>query len=473
MKKILYGLTLMAAMASCTEDYKDWASPVNNPQEPTKSVEVSVTSAGNLNLADAEESIQLFTPSVVVNDEAVSTYTVELYADAEGERKELTPDGEGKVLTTDLQDAVVSLCGARPVARSLFMDITCLTDIAGQSIQNVTKNVAISITPIAPFIDNGYYLTGDFAGWNKEGALAFTHIGSGDVYDNPEFQIMFTATADNQYWKIISKTNYDNDFWAEGTTGVVGTKVDGDTSTEGLLTTEKPQAGKIEKAGIYMLTINMMEYSYTIKPVAPQFYMVGALPGWNAEGAAKALLYPQSSTTMQYTSKFTGAWDLKLWNKNDLGNWDACYGCTVDGDNSASGALINSNAQAISAPTAEFYTFAIDLASMTYSWTKLENQTPTEYTKMGIIGDFNSWSTDVEMTQVTPHNWYVVATVTDGGLKFRANADWGINWGVELTINDSNFFGKGVQNGSNITVPAGTYAFYINDITGDLAIVKQ
>lgn len=473
MKKILFGLTLMAAMASCTEDYKDWASPANNPQEPVKSVEVEVTSAGTINLADAEESVQLFTPSVVVSDEAVSKYTVELYAEAEGARKELTADSEGKVLTADLQDAVVSLCGARPVERSLFMDITCLTNIAGQSIQNVSKNVAIKITPKAPFIDSGYYLTGDFAGWNKEGALAFTHIGSGDVYDNPEFQIMFTATADNQYWKIISKTNYDNDFWAEGETGVVGTKVDGDTSAEGLLTTDHPQAGKIEKAGIYMLTINMMEYSFTIKAVAPQFYMVGALPGWNAEGAAKALLYPQTNTTMQYTSKFTGAWDLKLWNKNDLGNWDACYGCEVDGDNSANGKLINSNAQAISSPSAEYYTFTVDLAAMTYSWTKLANQNPTEYTKMGIIGDFNGWSTDEEMTQVTPHNWYVVATVTDGGLKFRANADWGINWGAELTVSDSDFYGKGVQDGANITVPAGTYAFYINDITGDFAIVKQ
>ena len=162
MKKILFGLTLMAAMASCTEDYKDWASPISNPQEDVKTVEMSVTSAGNIDLAGAEESIQLFTPSVVVSDEAENAYTIELYADAEGARKELAADSEGKVLTADLQDAVVSLCGARPVARALFMDITCLTNIAGQSIQNVSKNVAITITPEAPFIDPaGYYVVGN------------------------------------------------------------------------------------------------------------------------------------------------------------------------------------------------------------------------------------------------------------------------------------------------------------------------
>ena len=197
MKKILFGLTLMAAMASCTEDYKDWASPANNPQEPVKSVEVEVTSAGTINLADAEESVQLFTPSVVVSDEAVSKYTVELYAEAEGARKELTADSEGKVLTADLQDAVVSLCGARPIERSLFMDITCLTNIAGQSIQNVSKNVAIKITPEAPFIDPaGYYVVGNIDGWTCTRVDDFHMVNNGgDVYENPEFTVTIAAVA--------------------------------------------------------------------------------------------------------------------------------------------------------------------------------------------------------------------------------------------------------------------------------------
>ena len=77
------------------------------------------------------------------------------------------------------------------------------------------------------------------------------------------------------------------------------------------------------------------------------------------------------------------------------------------------------------------------------------------------------------MTQVTPHNWYAVGTVTDGGLKFRANNDWVINWGASLSVSDSQFYGQGVQGGDNIWVPAGTYAFFMNDITGEFAIVKQ
>ena len=486
MKKLAFYMSLIVTgllMAACSkDDFKDWAAQKTYLPEDAITIPgytASPASAAGIDLnAETGETVQLINLSGAALPEGYLLNGVRAYIiPADDETAEpvvlKAANAEGFFSVADLQEAVVKFYGPRPAARTFKAHVYADAIKDGQSALIDAGETNIILTPIAPFIDNGYYLTGDFAGWNKEGALAFTHIGSADVYENPEFQILFTTTADNQYWKIISKTNYDNDFWAEGTTGVVGTKVDGDTSAEGQLTTEHPQAGKIEKAGIYMLTINMMEYSYTIKPVAPQFYMVGALPGWNAEGAAKALLYPQSNTTMQYTSKFTGAWDLKLWNKNDLGNWDACYGCTVDGDNSASGALINSNAQAISSPTAEFYTFKVDLASMTYSWTKLENQTPTEYSKMGIIGEFNGWSTDVEMTQVTPHNWYVVATVTDGGLKFRANADWGINWGAQLTISDSDFYGKGVQGGNDITVTAGTYAFYINDITGDFAIVKQ
>ena len=38
LKKFLYGLTLIAVMASCSDDYTDWASPQTNPEEKAKTV---------------------------------------------------------------------------------------------------------------------------------------------------------------------------------------------------------------------------------------------------------------------------------------------------------------------------------------------------------------------------------------------------------------------------------------------------
>lgn len=480
MKKIIFcGIALVAGLWSCTEDYtEDWASPQSNSgNDAASKLEFMLQPAvPSVDFASfTEEKLQLFTTNLT--EDQVSEYTVVFSGENAKGTQTLYADANGYLSTEELKAMVKALYGSNPTMRTFNVAVST---IASATTSDGTVKVKREAAPFtfnatldAPFIDTAYYLTGDFAGWNKVGALEFTHIGDGDVYDNPEFQVLFTTTAANQYWKIIPATNYNGDFWAEGTTGVVGTAIDGDTSAEGLLTTAAPKAGKIEAPGLYLLTINMMEYTYTIKAVAPQFYMVGTLPGWSAEGAAKALLYPQSNTVMTYTSKFTGAWDLKLWNKNDLGDWDACYGTAVDGDNSESGSLINSGANAISSPSAEFYTFTVDVANMTYSWTKLDNQTPTEYTAMGVIGDFNSWSSDMEMTEVTPHNWYCIGSVTDGGLKFRANNGWDVNWGADLTITDSKFYGVGVGGGSNISVPAGTYAFYLNDITGDFAIVKQ
>ena len=83
---------------------------------------------------------------------------------------------------------------------------------------------------------------------------------------------------------------------------------------------------------------------------------------------------------------------------------------------------------------------------MTYSLNKIE--------AVGIIGDFNGWGGDVDMTfNVNDNCWEATATVSDGGLKFRANHDWAINWGGDT---------EGLtQDGANINVSAGTYKFQL------------
>lgn len=220
--------------------------------------------------------------------------------------------------------------------------------------------------------------------------------------------------------------------------------------------------------------------SYVLPPVpALLFYMVGALPGWSAEGALTALLYPEGGDVYTYTSKFVDGdnpANLKIWAQEDLGIWANAY-CVEkdkDGTQDETGAIIQADAGAIKAPTAEYYTFTFDKHHMSYSWTKLENQEPTEYDMISLIGNWtDDWSADVDMVQVTPHNWYVEHTFThdDVEFKFRANHDWGTNWGAAWTVSSDNFAAVGVGGGDNIKCAKGTYRFYINDITSKMCVV--
>ena len=212
-----------------------------------------------------------------------------------------------------------------------------------------------------------------------------------------------------------------------------------------------------------------------ILPQTPDFvayYAVGTPNDWNNNDLGTFMI-PVSEGIYEFTTKYTGSYDLKFIADDKLGTW-TCWG-GINGDNSPSGSLYEDvNSGAIASPAAGYYTFTADMNTETYTWTAVDNQTPTEYTKIGIIGGFNDWGGDVEMSQSAPHCWYATLTIAnDTELKFRADGGWDVNWGAGITITEKNFYGVGEGNGPNINVPAGTYAFYFNDITGGFAIYKQ
>jgi len=133
-------------------------------------------------------------------------------------------------------------------------------------------------------------------------------------------------------------------------------------------------SGKEETTSVYSNEVILTATTSYVLPPVPSllFYIVGAQPGWSGAEAITAVLYPEGGDVYTYTTKFTGAWDLKIWAEEDAitENWDGAYGCEVDGDNSPEGAIINVGAQAISSPTAEYYTFTFDKHHMSYSWTR-------------------------------------------------------------------------------------------------------
>lgn len=107
---------------------------------------------------------------------------------------------------------------------------------------------------------------------------------------------------------------------------------------------------------------------------------------------------------------------------------------------------------------------------------------------VSIIGEFNGWAADYPLIQnpLDPDVWYGILTLDNATadasdppdgiaeLKFRANADWGVNWG------SSDFpIGTGEQDGDNIPVPLdGTglttdYNVLFNCATGAYTFVES
>lgn len=493
MKKLSLYISIALAglfMGSCSEDFKDWADPQTNPQED------AITIPGFT--ATAAQAIDFAS----VTTDSVNTFSLSSAALPEGftlanARLELTPQGvenatkttvntdlNGKGAVADLAPVVESAYGKRPTARTFDAQVYVNAVKDGQAVLIDAGKINLVMTPKAPFIDTNYYLVGQMTDWSLDTKFKFTHSDA-DVYEDPVFTIMFTTTDDNQYWKIIPQGNVDaGNIWAveNNPKGVVGVEKDGDDAMSGtLLTTtskgEKANAGKIAKAGIYQMTINMMDYTYSIKQIAPEYYLVGALQSWSDQNMS-CLMTAETAMVQNFTTKWTGDANMKIWLGSDFGKWDNAFGsASGDGVNTAEGKLKAGGGAIVCPEKGAYYTFTADFSTMTYKWTKLANQNPTEFKHVSLIGVGGKWNEgdDIDLEQVAPHNWYLAKQeIPAGGLKIRADHKWRDdgNWGF---AEGQKYESKGtlITSGgsSNISVPAGTYNIYFNDITGAYAFV--
>ena len=489
-KKILYSLAVLASvtLASCNGDYDDWAQPQHNPEEKAITIPgfTATPVVKDIDFANVTtDSVSTFTLSEAALPEGFTLENARLEIMPQGEdnaiKKTVNSSIEGKSAVADLSEVIESYYGKRPIAHSFVTHVYLNAMKNGDAVLIDAGEFKLAMTPKAPFIDSGYYMVGQMTDWKLDTNLKFIHSEK-DVYEDPVFTLVFTTKEDNQYWKIIPQGNVDTgNIWEveNNPKGVVGVENDGDDAMSGtLLTTtskgEKAQAGKIAKAGTYEMTINMMDYTYTIKQLASEYYLVGKLQGWEAEPIGKiCLMYAESAVVQSYTTQWNSDANLKIWKGSDFGNWDNAFGTEVDGDQSVKGSLAGSNAIKCPEP-GSFYTFKIDLSTKTYTWTKLENQNPTAYEHVGLIGVGNDWENDVDMKEVTPHNWFIETTIPEGNFKIRANHKWddSANWGYAEGQEFSST-GKLITSGGSqgIKVAGGKYRIFFNDITLEYAII--
>ena len=197
---------------------------------------------------------------------------------------------------------------------------------------------------------------------------------------------------------------------------------------EGDLTNVGPGAGIIKEPGKYVLTLNMMDYSYTIK-AAPELYMKGDANGWDGYDylTGDDVHFTGFMYLNQNGFKFTTAPD-----------WSGTgYGANFDTAPDAKNIVITE--------PAGYYQVDVDLSARTY--------TLTPFT-IGIIGNATpkGWDGDTDMTYNPEERCWELkdVTLTDGEMKFRHTNDWSLSWGGELD-------NLTTQNGPNIAVAAGTY----------------
>ena len=448
------------AMVSCTEDYTDWSKPQVNA-EP-KAVEFgngSVTPVDVIDLANVtEEKVQVASIVAPTSSDANYTPTIKINL---GD-KTFDIDNDGKMATADLASYIAETYGKRPIERDINATLDAWISNGSTVVKMATSETfQVKAIPVAPVIDEGYYLVGDMCkteeveGWTIEAAKAFKHSDR-DVYDDPIFTLTFETKEANQYWKIIPKKNIDaGTLWADG---VVGPKVDGNDSMEGLLTNVGPGAGKIAEPGKYKLTLNMMDYSYTIEKVMydPFIYFIGSTDGWGSNDQKLALVDEETGTYTGYVyiADPNGAgFEFKF--QREQGNWDTAIGASdfVTFKDAAKDPQ-NGNNLGVNAGEGVYY-MDVNLSEGTITATKVES--------MSMVGDFQNWNIEGP----TPMTWNAEeycfeatnAGVTDGGWKFVVNKGWSINLGG--SINNLK------QDGTDLKVAGNTVKLYPTRKTKD------
>ncbi len=314
-------------------------------------------------------------------------------------------------------------------------------------------------------IADAYYLIGGPGEWNAESAMTmkFSHSNK-SVFEDPVFTYMFDGTGSDMWFAIGDKDAIDaigagaDGAWSKLLGQTAGNGENGLTGTLAPRTKLTDDGSfKVDgKAKHYRITINMLEMTFEIAELnfEPFVYFIGATDGW-ANAEQKLALTDEANgiyTGFVYCADPNG-WGNEFKFQKVAGDWGTEINTGhmtggITGDFADGGGNFKANAGE------GVYFVTLNLGTNSIDAVKVE--------KMGLIGDFNGWGGDTEMTwNATDYCFEVTgAAVTAAGWKFRVNADWAINLGGKTLDNLE-------ANGDNIFVAGSTIKLYPTRKTSD------
>ena len=430
MKKFMYiAAAALLGLTACTEDYKDWL-PQQQPTQPATVTfgDGSVTTVPTIDLnalAEGQETVKV--ASIVAPTASAEGYAP-FYTLNIGEET-YAIDADGQMSAAELQEIVANIYGRKPVARDVTATISMWISNGATAVKTATSApFIIKAIPQAPVIEAAYYLTGSINGWdNTDTTYKLTNDGS-DPYTNPTFKLRIPAPEDgsNIEFKMTPESGLGGDWSGCLAAGAEEGKFCYNNAGGNLVITADPDAL------YYDLTFDMLDQTWKATPVGFNefIYEIGNEGGWsevhplhgNGQGQYEAVIY------------LDGEFKFRPNKDNWEGDWEKASG---DG---TGGTLTADGGPNVDGVEAGFYFVQVDLKEMTYKLTPI--------TSISIIGSVRGmWDTDVDMTyNETLKCWEARETLNAGEFKFRANHDWGINWGG--TFDDL------TQGGANLNLDA-------------------
>ena len=480
MKKLLYTIGLALLVVSCTEDFKDWASPFKNDPEAAKSMSMSINPVGTIDLATVTtETVQIFTPSITIDDEAETAYQATIYGEAEGDEAEFQVAADGSVLKEVLEVAVYSLYGQRPVTRNIPMDVIGYVKVGGQTFK-AFGNTTLSVIPNAPEIEAAYYLTGSINGWNNsDTTYKLTNDGS-DPYENPTFTCRIPAPEDgsNVEFKMTPESGLGGD-WSKCLAGGDEGKFKYNNDGGNLVI----QA--VEGASFYDLTFNMLDQTWSYKAlmvnIEPAYYLTGTINGWNNSDTAYKLTndgrdpYENPTFTMRIPAPEDGSnVEFKMTPESGLGgDWSKCLAAGSGAQGTFAYNNDGGNLVIEAVEGAKYYDVTFNMMELTWSY-KAISFDPFVY----FIGATDGWAASDQKLAAVSDGVYTgflyVADPNGWGLEFKFQLEPG-NWDKQLNSNNlveiSGDFEKG---GDNIKASAGEGVYFVNlDLNTNVLSAKK
>lgn len=337
------------AMGFVACDEYDEAIPQANEQKPiveVKGLEVTAAEAmaNPIDLNNASGPIELIktVKTPVLNENNSITYDVQIASDENFTKMKQYQLTDGAIDSYDLDAAFRQLYGKTPNQKPLyFRFIPYLTD--GESRVLFEKDVYLlaSKNDVKPVdmgivVESAYYVLTDIwfgDGW-EESLVPFTHSGA-DRYDDPIFKttVQFEPEIDPETGeeKFEPKT-----LQIIGEESVAKAKEDpeqalnyvwgpaGEGETGDLAYGEKAGVITIAEAGMYSITIDMLNKTYAIQKVNPTMYMIGKHTNWDWAQAVELVPANKNTNTngKYWCIAYVGAGESNGFKFNTSAAWD-------------------------------------------------------------------------------------------------------------------------------------------------------